>query len=83
MMPTLFVLLLLLLKVHEAHIAKCKHQNPQPTLLSYHQSGDFIVGAIASQNFLLSTPVAFSEHPPDASEDSKYVCAFSPGYSLH
>ncbi|XP_066486348.1 vomeronasal type-2 receptor 26-like [Tiliqua scincoides] len=72
MMSPLF--LLLLLRAYETHNVKCGHQDPQPPLHSYYQSGDFIIGTIASQAFLLSTSVAFDEKPPETlSEDAIVV----------
>ncbi|XP_053120342.1 vomeronasal type-2 receptor 26-like [Hemicordylus capensis] len=60
------VILLLVLFPHtvcKAHIVKCNVCHPYPPHHKYHQSGNFIIGGIASQTFILSNSIAFTEEP--------------------
>ncbi|XP_053120332.1 vomeronasal type-2 receptor 26-like [Hemicordylus capensis] len=67
-MIALIVLLLLLLPhtLCKTHTAKCTISGPHPPLHEYHQSGDLIVGGIASQTFIISNAITFTEEPPVA-----------------
>ncbi|XP_028560355.2 vomeronasal type-2 receptor 26-like [Podarcis muralis] len=38
--------------------------DPDPPLHEYHQSGDLIIGAIASHTFIVSNAISFIEKPP-------------------
>ncbi|XP_061447646.1 vomeronasal type-2 receptor 26-like [Rhineura floridana] len=38
--------------------------DPHPPLREYHQRGDLIIGAIASQTFIVSNSITFTEEPP-------------------
>ncbi|XP_053216078.1 vomeronasal type-2 receptor 26-like [Podarcis raffonei] len=38
--------------------------DPHPPLHEYHQRGDFIIGAIASQAFIISGAITFTQEPP-------------------
>nr|XP_034992582.1 vomeronasal type-2 receptor 26-like [Zootoca vivipara] len=38
--------------------------DPHPPLHEYHQSGDLIIGAIASHSFIVSSAITFTEKPP-------------------
>ncbi|XP_053216085.1 vomeronasal type-2 receptor 26-like [Podarcis raffonei] len=38
--------------------------DPDPPLHEYHQSGDLIIGAIASHTFIISNAISFIEKPP-------------------
>ncbi|XP_053120340.1 vomeronasal type-2 receptor 26-like [Hemicordylus capensis] len=48
----------------KGHIVKCRVYNPHPPLHEYHRSGDLIIGAVASYNFMFSFSIDFSEDPP-------------------
>ncbi|XP_033024527.1 vomeronasal type-2 receptor 26-like [Lacerta agilis] len=63
-----FVMLLLALLPHirKAHIVKCHVHDPHPPLHKYHQSGELILGGIASHNFIVSKELSFAEAPPPA-----------------
>ncbi|XP_033024313.1 vomeronasal type-2 receptor 26-like [Lacerta agilis] len=50
--------------VSKAHIIKCMVDDPHPPLHEYHQSGDLIIGAIASHTFIISSAISFIENPP-------------------
>nr|XP_034992606.1 vomeronasal type-2 receptor 26-like [Zootoca vivipara] len=68
----LVVLLLALFtpKVCQLHIAKCKVPYIHQPLHKYHQSGDFIIGGIASHGGFVSSPGTFTEQaPPELSEE--------------
>ncbi|XP_042329700.1 vomeronasal type-2 receptor 26-like [Sceloporus undulatus] len=41
--------------------------DPHEPLHKYHQSGDFFIGGIASQTFIISSPVDFTQETPSAS----------------
>ncbi|XP_033024320.1 vomeronasal type-2 receptor 26-like [Lacerta agilis] len=47
-------------------MAKCRLQYPHQPLHKYHQKGDLIIGGIASQSFIISNSIAFTEEPPQA-----------------
>ncbi|XP_077774291.1 vomeronasal type-2 receptor 26-like [Podarcis muralis] len=47
-------------------MAKCRLQYPHQPLHKYHQKGDLIIGGIASQSFIVSNSIAFTEEPPQA-----------------
>ncbi|XP_053122075.1 vomeronasal type-2 receptor 26-like isoform X5 [Hemicordylus capensis] len=49
------------------HILKCMVNDPHSPLHQYHQSGDLFIGVIASQTFIISNTIAFTEEPPPAS----------------
>ncbi|XP_053215881.1 vomeronasal type-2 receptor 26-like [Podarcis raffonei] len=63
-----FVMLLLAQLPHmcKAHIVKCHVHDPHPPLHKYHQSGELILGGIASHNFIVSKELSFTEEPPPA-----------------
>ncbi|XP_028560153.2 vomeronasal type-2 receptor 26-like [Podarcis muralis] len=63
----IFLVMLLVLPPHttcKAHIVKCHVHDPHPPLHKYHQSGDLILGGIASQSYIISNALAFAEDPP-------------------
>lgn len=68
-----FVLLLLGLLPHMvciARLGKCNIRGPHLPLHKYHQSGDLVIGGIASLTFVMVKPVDFTEEPPQTlSED--------------
>ncbi|XP_053120327.1 vomeronasal type-2 receptor 26-like [Hemicordylus capensis] len=45
-------------------MVKCMINDPHPPLHKYHQSGDLIIGGIASQNFIVSNSIDFTENAP-------------------
>nr|XP_028560350.1 vomeronasal type-2 receptor 26-like [Podarcis muralis] len=47
----------------KAHILKCRFQYPHQPFHKYHQDGDLIIGAIASQSFIVSSSIDFTEEP--------------------
>ncbi|XP_061447610.1 vomeronasal type-2 receptor 26-like [Rhineura floridana] len=53
-------------KVCQAHVVKCRIQDPPHPLHTYHQSGDFIIGGILSHGGFVSSPGTFTEEPPPA-----------------
>nr|XP_028560148.1 vomeronasal type-2 receptor 26-like [Podarcis muralis] len=62
-----FVVLLLALLPEmtcKTHIVKCHVHDPHPPLHKYHQSGDLILGGLASQIFIISKQLSFTEEPP-------------------
>ncbi|XP_028560147.2 vomeronasal type-2 receptor 26-like [Podarcis muralis] len=63
-----FVMLLLAQPPHicKAHIVKCHIHDPHPPLHKYHQSGELILGGIATHNFIVSKELSFTEEPPPA-----------------
>ncbi|KAG8140329.1 hypothetical protein E2320_003040, partial [Naja naja] len=62
----MFLLALLPYTAYEALTAKCNIQYPQYPLHSYHQSGDLIIGGIASHGIFLSCAKDFIKEPPPA-----------------
>ncbi|XP_062992893.1 vomeronasal type-2 receptor 26-like [Elgaria multicarinata webbii] len=49
---------------------KCSIHEPHPSLNTYHQPGDFIIGGIAFHGIFMSSPRPFSEEPlPDLREE--------------
>ncbi|XP_034992580.2 vomeronasal type-2 receptor 26-like [Zootoca vivipara] len=50
--------------VCKSHIIKCLVGDPHYPLHEYHQKGDLIIGAIASQTFIISESITFNEEPP-------------------
>ncbi|XP_061447648.1 vomeronasal type-2 receptor 26-like [Rhineura floridana] len=62
----LVVLLLVLLPrmTGKAHIIKCRFQYLHHPLHKYHQNGNVLIGAIASQSFIITTSISFTEEPP-------------------
>ncbi|XP_062992908.1 vomeronasal type-2 receptor 26-like [Elgaria multicarinata webbii] len=48
----------------KAHIDNCRVRDPNPPLHKYHQSGDLIIGGIATYGLFVSSPTAFTEEPP-------------------
>ncbi|XP_028560351.2 vomeronasal type-2 receptor 26-like [Podarcis muralis] len=50
--------------VSKAHVIKCMVDDPHAPLHQYHQPGDLIIGAIASQAFIISNRISFTEEPP-------------------
>ncbi|XP_053216079.1 vomeronasal type-2 receptor 26-like [Podarcis raffonei] len=50
--------------VSKAHVIKCMVDDPHAPLHQYHQSGDLNIGAIASQAFIISNRISFTEEPP-------------------
>nr|XP_034992585.1 vomeronasal type-2 receptor 26-like [Zootoca vivipara] len=62
----LFVLLLVLLPhiTSETHIRMCRVQHPPQPVHKYYQNGEFIIGFIASQSFIVSSSIDFTEQPP-------------------
>ncbi|XP_061447624.1 vomeronasal type-2 receptor 26-like [Rhineura floridana] len=64
-----FVILLLVLLSHmvrKPYMFKCSVQDLQSPLHIYHQAGDLILGAIASQARFTANPIPFTEKPPPA-----------------
>ncbi|XP_062992871.1 vomeronasal type-2 receptor 26-like [Elgaria multicarinata webbii] len=47
----------------EAHIVQCSFRDPHHPIHKYHWSGDFIIGGIASQIFIVSKSINFTEEP--------------------
>ncbi|XP_061447655.1 vomeronasal type-2 receptor 26-like [Rhineura floridana] len=50
----------------KTHIIKCNVRDPHPPLHKYHQSGDVIIGGIASHSFIISNALTFTVEPPQA-----------------
>ncbi|XP_053216071.1 vomeronasal type-2 receptor 26-like [Podarcis raffonei] len=67
-MATLLMLLLTLLPEMTCKIlmVKCHVHDPHPPLHKYHQSGDLILGGLASHGFIISNALAFTKEPPQA-----------------
>ncbi|XP_066486360.1 vomeronasal type-2 receptor 26-like [Tiliqua scincoides] len=61
-----FVVLLVLLPrmACKFHVISCSIHEPHPPFHDYRQSGDLIIGGIASQSFIVTNPIAFVEVPP-------------------
>ncbi|CAI5790460.1 Hypothetical predicted protein, partial [Podarcis lilfordi] len=62
-----FLVMLLVLPPHttcKAHIVKCHVHDPHPPLHKYHESGDVILGGIASHGYIISNALTFTEEPP-------------------
>ncbi|XP_062992906.1 vomeronasal type-2 receptor 26-like [Elgaria multicarinata webbii] len=57
----------------KAHIDSCRVRNPDPPLHKYHQSGDLIIGGIATYGLLVSSPIAFIEEPYQALSEELMV----------
>ncbi|XP_060137261.1 vomeronasal type-2 receptor 26-like [Zootoca vivipara] len=67
MVVLLFLLLeLISYNVCEAHIAKCRLQDPHRPLHMYHQPGEFLIGGIVSHGGFISSEATFTEEPPPA-----------------
>ncbi|XP_062992872.1 vomeronasal type-2 receptor 26-like [Elgaria multicarinata webbii] len=47
----------------QAHIAQCSFREPNHPIHKYHESGDLLVGGIASQIFIVSKLLNFTEEP--------------------
>nr|XP_034992578.1 vomeronasal type-2 receptor 26-like [Zootoca vivipara] len=64
-MVALVTLLLVMLPqmACKAHILQCMFQYPHHPFHKYHQDGDLIIGAIASQSFIVSSSLDFTEEP--------------------
>ncbi|XP_033024314.1 vomeronasal type-2 receptor 26-like [Lacerta agilis] len=62
----LVVLLLVLLPhiTYETNIHMCRVQHPGQPVHKYYQNGDLIIGVIASQSFIVSSSIDFTEQPP-------------------
>ncbi|XP_061447617.1 vomeronasal type-2 receptor 26-like [Rhineura floridana] len=69
----LLVLVLFSAKAWKANIVKCRVHNPYSPLHMYHQSGDFIIGGIASHGGFFSSSTSFTEEPPPASHEDLMV----------
>ncbi|XP_053216083.1 vomeronasal type-2 receptor 26-like [Podarcis raffonei] len=73
------VVLLLVLLPHitsETHIHMCRVQHPPQPVHRYYQNGDLIIGVIASQSFIVSSSIDFTEQPPPTlNEDLIYFNA--------
>ncbi|XP_077774294.1 vomeronasal type-2 receptor 26-like [Podarcis muralis] len=67
-MATLLMLLLTLLPemTCKTHMVKCHVHDPHPPLHKYHQSGDLILGGLASHSFIVSNALTFTKEPPQA-----------------
>ncbi|XP_062992923.1 vomeronasal type-2 receptor 26-like [Elgaria multicarinata webbii] len=57
----------------KADIDNCRVRDPNPPLHKYHQSGDFIIGGIATYGLFVSSPTAFTEEPHQASSEELVV----------
>lgn len=66
MVAVVLLLLLLSQTVAETHMEKCLLRNPQSPLHKYHRPGDILIGGIASQSFIMTDPIHFTELPPPA-----------------
>ncbi|XP_060137268.1 vomeronasal type-2 receptor 26-like [Zootoca vivipara] len=53
-------------EVCQAHIAKCRLQDPHRPLHMYHQPGEFLIGGIVSHGGFFTSPATFTEEPPPA-----------------
>lgn len=52
----------------EPYIVGYRIHHPRKPIHKYHQAGDYIIGVIVSQNFILSNnEIEFIEYPPPAS----------------
>ncbi|XP_053216074.1 vomeronasal type-2 receptor 26-like [Podarcis raffonei] len=69
------VVLLLIRLPHMACKAPVKRrvQYPHSPLHKYHQKGDLIIGVIASQSFIMSSSISFTEIPPPVSAEELIV----------
>ncbi|XP_034992617.2 vomeronasal type-2 receptor 26-like [Zootoca vivipara] len=57
-------------KLCQVHIENCRVQYIHQPLHKFHQSGDFIIGGIASHGGFLSSPATFTEQaPPELYEE--------------
>ncbi|XP_061447606.1 vomeronasal type-2 receptor 26-like [Rhineura floridana] len=52
--------------VCKGHRIQCRVHSPPPPFQKYHQSGDLILGGIASQARFVSPSITFTEEPPPA-----------------
>ncbi|XP_062992924.1 vomeronasal type-2 receptor 26-like [Elgaria multicarinata webbii] len=68
-------LLMVLLACMEckADIDNCRVRKPNPPLHKYHQSGDLLIGGIATYGLFVSSPTAFTEEPHQASSEELVV----------
>ncbi|XP_062992907.1 vomeronasal type-2 receptor 26-like [Elgaria multicarinata webbii] len=57
----------------KAHIDSCRVRNPDPPLHKYHQSGDLIIGGIATYGLLVSSSISFTEEPYQALSEELMV----------
>ncbi|XP_062992925.1 vomeronasal type-2 receptor 26-like [Elgaria multicarinata webbii] len=57
----------------KADIDNCRVRNPYPPLHKYHQSGDLIIGGIATYGLFVSSPTAFTKEPPPEMVDELVV----------
>lgn len=60
----LLVLVLLPRMACKSHVVQCNNHKPHRPFHDYHQSGDLIIGGLASQSFIVTNPIAFVEVPP-------------------
>ncbi|XP_077774292.1 vomeronasal type-2 receptor 26-like [Podarcis muralis] len=72
------MVLVVLLLIRLPHMAckapvKCRVQYPHCPLHKYHQKGDLIIGVIASQSFIMSSSISFTEIPPPVSAEELIV----------
>ncbi|XP_066486363.1 vomeronasal type-2 receptor 26-like [Tiliqua scincoides] len=58
-------------------MVSCRDRDPHPVLHEYHQSGDLIVGGIASQAFIVVSPTTFTEPPIAVPDDLVYEVKLS------
>ncbi|XP_066486751.1 vomeronasal type-2 receptor 26-like [Tiliqua scincoides] len=57
--------------VYSAPITKCAGGEHVPLHYSYYESGDFIIGGIISQSYLISDPQTFRRHPSQGLLDDR------------
>nr|XP_028560345.1 vomeronasal type-2 receptor 26-like [Podarcis muralis] len=72
------MVLVVLLLIRLPHMAckapvKCRVQYPHSPLHKYHRKGDLIIGVIASQSFIVSSSISFTEIPPPVSAEELIV----------
>lgn len=63
MMLAVLILVFLPRTVCRSHILRCPIGDTLPINYKYHEPGDHIIGAIASQFFLYGDTIDFEEHP--------------------
>lgn len=80
------VMLLLVLfpyTLGNAHVDKCRDWDPHPVIHEYHQSGDIIIGGVASQAFIIADPITFTEPPTAVPDDLLYEAKSSSFGCMH
>lgn len=68
-MLELIKLVLFLHSLCEAHLGQCQVSDPPAPLHMYHQSGELLIGGIASQAFIVTDAITFTHLPPAALSD--------------